>query len=85
MKSRKISILLYFVLIAFFLVVTGLFFSTLPASTSKNAIVRKVEVPTGTSVRSISKNLKKQKLIRSGFSFYLCGRFPLVKTILTLG
>lgn len=83
MKFSKLNIAVYSVLIAVFLLVAGLFSSTLPASGSKHAIVRKVEVPTGTSVRSISKNLKKQKLIRSGFAFYLCGRFQIVKTILT--
>ena len=83
MKINKKSLIFTSVILFFVIIVLLVFLSTLPASSKRNAITRKVEVPTGTTVKSVSKTLKSQKLIKSGFVFYLCGRYNFVKAVLT--
>ena len=74
------------VIIPGFLFVFVILFSivqVLPVSTAKRAVEVRVEIPSGTSVRSVSRTLKEKKLIRNGFYFFVCARFSFVRSLVT--
>lgn len=81
--QKKINIAIIFLLVIVISLLLTFFIGTKAVSPKKNAISVRVEVPSGTTIKSISQTLKQEKLIRSSFVFYTCARFPVVKTIFT--
>ncbi|MCR5495475.1 MAG: endolytic transglycosylase MltG [Treponema sp.] len=80
-KTKKIiililSLLLLFVISSFTITVI----SVSPLSSNSTSIQKRIEVPSGTSVKEISYKLKAENLIRSQLAFYLLARFPSVRT-----
>lgn len=83
-KNKKI---IHIVLFSFALVLILSFFylkfCSYPVSRTDNSDIKRIEVPTGTSIREIAKELKNDNLIRSSFVFYLAARYSIVKFIVT--
>ncbi len=80
-KKINLIIILLAAIVVFLLVL--FFIGTKAVSSKKNSVSVRVEVPSGTTIKSISHTLKQKKLIRSSFVFYTCARFPLIKTVFT--
>ena len=49
-----------------------------PVAAEADAVTERVEIPSGTSVRSLASRLAQKKLIRSEKAFYLAARYPFV-------
>lgn len=79
MKVKKIVVSVICSVLVLFVIFSVL--QVLPATSEKSQIQERVEVPSGTSVRNISKVLKQKKLIRNSFYFYACARSSLLRKI----
>ena len=75
-KSSKILISLVSALAVFVVVVCVYFNSLCKAKDSKqNAVSQRIQVPEGTSIKTLGKELENLNLIKSDFAFYYGARF----------
>lgn len=84
MKTKRlfICLLLFFVLFVS-AVVFSLLYAVAPVSSKDTETSVRIEVPSGTSVKTVSKKLKKEKLIRSSLFFYALAQFPKARALLS--
>lgn len=75
----------FFITLTGIVIAVSLFFiaELRPVSSEQNKTVSRFEVPTGSTSRSVAYNLKAMGLIRNSHVFYLCIRFPVLKTVFT--
>lgn len=81
MKKKRLLIIILCIFVV--LCPSFIYFSIKPVSSEKNKITERIEVPSGTTMRNISKNLKKKNLIRSSTAFYICSRYKIPRYIIT--
>jgi len=80
-KPEKLIIISVFVFLA-----AGYFYFRIlaqPITGKKHERIETIEVPSGTTVRTVTQKLYKKKLIRNRSLFYLTARYPLLNFILT--
>ena len=81
--KRKILITVLAVLSILIFSSIYLFVCTKAVSSEQNAYTQRIEVPSGTTIKGISKKLKKEKLIRNKTVFYMFARYPILKKVFT--
>ena len=81
--KKKILIISSTILSILILVTVFLFINTKPVTSKEKAYTQRIEVPSGTTIKGISKKLKAEKLIKNKTVFYLFARYPLLKNIFT--
>ncbi len=81
-SSGKIAIIAMCALSLLFTLLAAAFALNLylssPVTSEKSAYSERIEIPSGTSVHSVSAQLAEKKLIRSAFLMYLTARYPSV-------
>lgn len=81
--KKKIIIISAAILSVLIFVTVFLFINTKPVTSKQKAYTQRIEVPSGTTIKGISKKLKAEKLIKNKAVFYLFARYPLLKNIFT--
>ena len=79
MKTKRLFISIACVLVLLCVFVS--FLQVMPVSSEKNKTIQRVEVPSGTTIKTVSLILKEKKLIRNSLFFYVCARYSLPRIL----
>lgn len=79
MKTKRLFISIACVLVLLCVFVS--FLQVMPVSSEQNKTIQRVEVPSGTTVKTVSLILKEKKLIRNSLFFYVCARYSLPRIL----